>query len=109
MPKIGRMKNMSAETINSTQPAPKPPSVFSILANYRLIIFWLVLLAILANVLTLFLPKLVAGVIDSYIKHAFDLPTLFLEFGGFTIGIFVFTYLQSIVQTYASERVARDI
>ena len=67
------------------------------------------ILAIAANVLTLFLPKLVSGVIDSYIAGTFNLDKLIVEFGAFALGIFFFTYLQSMVQTYASERVARDL
>jgi ATP-binding cassette subfamily B protein len=72
-------------------------------------ISWLIALGIVANVLTLFLPRLVSSVIDSYIKGTLNISLLSLEFGGFSLGIFIFTYLQSIVQTYASERVARDV
>jgi ATP-binding cassette subfamily B protein len=89
--------------------APKAPSVFSILGPYRTTIILLVILAIAANVLTLFLPKLVSGVIDSYIKGDFSTMTLVIQFGSFSFGIFFFTYLQSIVQTYASERVGKDL
>src|SRR5882757_204606 len=90
-------------------PAPKAPSVFGLLGQYKVMIFWLIVLGIAANILTLFLPKFIAGVIDSFIRGTFDLPTLILQFGGFSLGILVFTYIQSIVQTYASERVARDL
>src|SRR5260370_1208573 len=90
-------------------PASKAPSVFSLLGQYRVMISWLIVLGIAANVLTLFLPKFIAGVIDSFIRGTFDLPTLLLQFGGFSLGILFFTYIQSIVQTYASERVARDL
>ncbi|MEI7489425.1 MAG: ABC transporter ATP-binding protein, partial [Chryseobacterium sp.] len=34
---------------------------------------------------------------------------LIIEFGSITLGILLFTYLQSILQTYASEKVGRDI
>ncbi|MES2087582.1 MAG: ABC transporter ATP-binding protein [Patescibacteria group bacterium] len=87
----------------------KPPSVFSILSPYKLQVFWLIVLAIAANTLTLFLPKFISGVIDSYIRGGLDLFALVLEFGGFAVGILFFTYVQSIVQTYASERVGRDL
>ena len=92
-----------------TQPASVTPSVFSILRNYRTVIFWLVVLAITANVLTLFLPTFVSGVIDSYIHGTLDLRALIIQFGGFTLGIFILTYLQSVVQIYVSEKVARDL
>lgn len=89
--------------------AIKAPSVFAILGRYRTWVTGLVLLAIAANVLTLFLPKFIAGVIDSYIHGEFDLFAFAIKFGSFSVGIFLFTYLQSIVQVYASERVARDL
>jgi ATP-binding cassette subfamily B protein len=39
----------------------------------------------------------------------FDSVTVGWEFGLACLGIFVFGYLQSLVQTFASERVARDM
>ncbi len=89
--------------------ALKTPSVFLLLKGYEGMIFWLVALAIAANVLTLYLPKLISHVIDSYITRTLDLQGLVIEFGAFALGIFIFTYLQTIVQTYASEKVARDL
>lgn len=90
-------------------PQTKPPSVFSLLGNYRTMIFWLIVLGIAANVLTLYLPKLVSNVIDAYLRGILDLQSLAIEFGLFSLGIFIFTYIQTIVQTYASETVARDL
>jgi ATP-binding cassette subfamily B protein len=87
----------------------KPPGVFTLLKRYRTMILWLVVLGVAANTLTLFLPRLISRVIDSYLAGVLDLPTLILQFGGFSLGILFFTYVQSIVQTYASEKVARDL
>jgi len=87
----------------------KAPSVFSLLGQYRVMIIWLVVLGVAANGLTLLLPKLISGVIDSFLKGTLDVPTLIFQFGGFSLGILIFTCVQSIVQTYASERVARDL
>lgn len=92
-----------------TPSTSKPPSVFSVLGPYRKAVVLLITLAIVANVLTLFLPKFVSGVIDAYVRGSVDVKQLVIQFGGITFGILVFTYLQSIVQTYASERVARDL
>jgi len=89
--------------------ASPTPSVFTLLGPYRTMIIGLVVLAVVANVLTLFLPKLISGVIDAYVRGTFDLPKLVFEFSAFAAGIFFFTALQSIVQTYASEKVARDL
>ncbi len=87
----------------------KKPSVFSLLGPYRKMIAGLILLALVANVLTLFLPKLVSGVIDSFMRGSLSTPNLIIQFTAFSLGIFIFTYLQSIVQTFASEKVARDL
>ena len=87
----------------------KTPSVFTLLSQYRSTFVWLILLGIGGNVLTLWLPRLISGVIDSYIRDTLDVRALILEFGSFSLGILLFSYAQSIVQTYVSERVARDI
>ncbi len=100
---------MPKKVTDKKEIAAKPPSVFSILGPYKVMIIWLTLLAIAANVLTLFLPRLVANIIDAYVRGTLNLQGLSIEFGGFALGIFFFTYLQTIVQTYASERVARDL
>ena len=89
--------------------ASKAPSVFTLLKDYRAMVIWLVVLGIAANVLTLYLPQLISHIIDGFISGKLNVRTLSYEFGAFAFGIFVFTYMQTIVQTYASERVARDL
>ena len=69
----------------------------------------LILFALLSNGLNLFLPKLIGNGIDDYSEGNFSFKSIITEFALLTIVIFIFTYLQSIVQTYASERVARDL
>jgi ATP-binding cassette subfamily B protein len=100
---------MPTQTKKAESSAPVVPSIFSILTPYRTWIIWLTLIAIVANVLTLYLPKLVSHGIDAYVTHTSNLPHLVLVFGLFALGIFLFTYLQSILQTYVSEKVARDM
>lgn len=72
-------------------------------------IVWLIVLALISNGLNLVIPILISKSIDSYSAGQFDWRTIVLEFLSATLLIFVFTYVQSIVQTYASERVARDL
>ena len=69
----------------------------------------LVFLTIAGNALNLVVPKLISHAIDAYTQRTFVLSTTVLQF--FLVGFFVFalTYLQSIAQTYASERVAKDL
>ncbi|MES2006913.1 MAG: ABC transporter ATP-binding protein, partial [Patescibacteria group bacterium] len=97
------------EKIKDTTAASKAPSIFSILIPYRTMVVWLILLAIASNVLTLFLPRLISSVIDGFISGTLELPALVIEFSAFSFAIFILTYLQSIVQTYSSEMVGRDM
>jgi ATP-binding cassette subfamily B protein len=74
--------------------------------------WWIVLLAFLtlvANALNLVIPKIIAASIDSYTKGAFDLHGVTIEFFFVSLFIMMFMYLQSIVQTFSSERVARNL
>ncbi len=88
---------------------PSEPSVFGILGPYRALIAWLALLSVASNGLTLWLPKIISKAIDAYARHSFVLSDVAWLFGGVSFAIFILVYLQSIAQTYASERVARDI
>ena len=72
-------------------------------------IYLLIFLALLSNGVNLLLPKLIANGIDAYTAGTFLIKPVLLEFSGAILLIFIFTYLQSVVQTYASERVARDL
>jgi len=69
----------------------------------------LVVMTILGNSLNLLVPKLISRAIDSYAQQNLVLTTFAIEFFVVGIGIFVFAYLQALAQTYASERVARDL
>jgi ATP-binding cassette subfamily B protein len=90
----------------------KPPSgagLVVLLKPYRLLIAMLVVLTIAGNALNLLVPKIISRSIDSYTQQTFVLSTSVLQFFIVAALVFVLTYLQSIVQTYASERVARDL
>lgn len=87
----------------------KKPSVFSLLASYKGLIFLLIFFALLSNGINLLLPKIIAEGIDTYTNKTFNLDSILFQFALAIVLVFIFTYLQSIVQTYASERVARDL
>ena len=72
-------------------------------------ILLLILLALVSNGINLVLPMLVKHAIDDYAAGTFVLRTIVIEFLAATLLILVFSYGQSIVQTFASERVARDL
>lgn len=88
---------------------PKGPNVFALLGPYKKLIIGLVVLALLSNGLTLWLPKIISHGIDGYLRGGSPLRTILLEFGIASGFIFIFTYLQNVVQTFASERIARDL
>ena len=87
----------------------KQPGLFSLLKPYKFLLFLLVIFTIIGNAFNLVVPKIIANAIDTYAKKNFILNHLILEFSIIAVLIFIFTYLQNIVQVYVSERVARDI
>ncbi|WP_020606454.1 ABC transporter ATP-binding protein [Spirosoma spitsbergense] len=95
----------------SPQEVPKKKSLplLVLLKPYTRTVLGLVLLALLSNGINLVLPMLIAHGIDDYSAGTFALRTTLIQFMVATGLIFVFTYWQSVVQTYASERVARDL
>jgi len=80
-----------------------------LLKPYRALISILIAITILGNTLNLLVPRIIAHAIDNYTQQRLILPTLVVEFFAAALGIFVFSYLQAVAQTYASERVARDL
>jgi ATP-binding cassette subfamily B protein len=94
---------------NSSKPQrPTGPGVFSILGPYKRMIFLLALFALVTNVLNLLIPKIIATSIDAYTTGTLVVNAMIWKFSLATLLIFIFLYLQSIVQTYTSERVAKD-
>ncbi|MFA5249108.1 MAG: ABC transporter ATP-binding protein [Candidatus Paceibacterota bacterium] len=85
------------------------PSLLGLLRPYAFWITALVVLTVAASGLNLVVPKIISNAIDAYGQGNFVLQILVTELSLATIFIFILTYLQSIVQTYASERVARDL
>lgn len=87
----------------------KQESIFNLLKNYKAIIILLVVVTIIANALSIVVPKIIAKAIDNYSAGSFLITNLLIEFSVIAFFIFVFTYLQNIIQIYASEKVARDL
>src|SRR4051812_252589 len=101
---------------------PKGPGLSSLLKPYKGLITLLVVLAFFSNGISLVIPKIIAAAIDTFGSHQqnaqhvkatfgdilVEFHGIIIQFIGAAIAVLIFTYLQSIVQTYASERVARD-
>lgn len=96
----------------------KKTGIFGLLKPYRGLLALLIIFALISNSVSLWLPKIIGHGIDTYIqaythsmgKHFdFNLNPVILKFSLAILFIFIFSYLQSIIQTYTSERVARDL
>jgi len=84
-------------------------NLFSVLGPYRRLIGLLALLTIIANAASLFVPKIVSRAIDSFSSGSFSADVTVAELLAVAVVVFAFTYLQSVLQAYTGERVARDM
>jgi len=87
----------------------KSPSVFEVLRPYRLLIVVLVVLALLSNAVNLIIPQLISMAIDSVDEPDFTMTRIVVLFVGAAVAIFILQLLQGFMQTYASEKVAKDV
>ncbi len=90
-------------------PQQKQKGLLNLLGPYKGIIALLTCVTIIPNIVSLLIPQIVGHAIDSYTLGIFMLSTTIWQFSLATITILIFTILQSTIQTYASERVARDM
>jgi ATP-binding cassette subfamily B protein len=102
-------KGKSGEKPGPEKTGDKKPGITSLLTPYRGLIVILILLSFLASTTSLLIPKIIAYAIDGYTHGLFKPERTILWFVGLGLLGFIFTYLQSLVQTYASEKVARDL
>ncbi|PZF71791.1 ABC transporter ATP-binding protein [Taibaiella soli] len=87
----------------------KPPGILHLLKPYRGLTLLLLLFTLLSNAINLWLPRIIAHSIDAFNAGIFEYRSVITEFLVAITSILVFAYLQSIIQTYASEKVARDL
>jgi ATP-binding cassette, subfamily B, bacterial len=99
---------MGNKKIKVEKPKQKAPGLSSLMKPYRRMIVLLIFFALLSNGINLILPRIIASGIDSYPSH-YTLQRILIEFLSASFVIFIFTYLQSILQTNTAERVARDL
>lgn len=85
------------------------PNVFVAFKPYRTMISVLAVCVIIASGLGLVIPRLVARGIDTYAAGTLDMQALAIEFSAVAVGILLFTYGQSLFQTFLAEKVAREL
>ncbi len=88
---------------------PAKPKLTSLLKPYMKMIILLIFFVLIGNGINLIIPKIISHGIDSYTGGNYNFKTIAIEFFAASLVIFIFAYLQSILQTYTSERVAKDL
>jgi ATP-binding cassette subfamily B protein len=83
--------------------------VFSVLRSYSARVSLLIFITLAGNSVNLIIPKIISRGIDAFSGNRFDLGRVLLEFFIASAAIFIFTFIQYLLQTYTSERVARDM
>jgi len=69
----------------------------------------LIIMALLGSGINMLIPKIIAHGIDTFSTNKFNSRSVIIQFLVAGTLIFIFTFLQNIIQTYASERVAKDL
>lgn len=89
--------------------SPARPTVFALLRRYPVYTFLLVLFTILANGLGLLVPRIIATGMDTFSTLQQVPPFLLWQSGLVVAGVFVFAFAQSVMQSFTSEIIARDL
>jgi len=99
----------SEKKVKKKEEKASKSNIFGVLKPYKLMIFSLIGFAILSNAANLVIPKIISHGIDDFSSGSFSYKRIILEFLAASFVIFVFSFLQGLLQTFASERVARDL
>jgi len=88
---------------------PRMPSLMPLLKPYKAQMILLIILTVAGSAVGLLVPLFVQKGIDAFTSGHLDLASELTALAALAVGTFVFNNLQNIVQTVASERVARDL
>jgi ATP-binding cassette subfamily B protein len=83
--------------------------LFGLAKPYIWFLICVLVVSLVSNGLGLIIPKITASVLDTFHEPDFKLINYLLIFGLITILIFVFSAVQSVLQTYLSEKIAKDL
>ena len=86
-----------------------PLKIFSLAKPYLWFIVGILIISLASNGLSLIIPKMIASVLDTFQRSDFKLSNYLGIFSLITISILVFSAIQSVLQTYLSERIGRDL
>jgi len=84
-------------------------TLLKLLQEYPKSVFFLTISVFVANIFYLIVPKFISTGIDSYAEGQLVGATFYFQFTLVAIGMFVFTYIQSILETYLSEKASYNL
>jgi ATP-binding cassette, subfamily B, bacterial len=93
----------------TSTPHTYPLTLKDILVQHIRPVLMLVFLAVTANVLALFFPKIIALGVDTYTNGTFSIRYISQLFIGLAVLVLISTFLQSIAEVYVSEKAARAL
>jgi len=85
------------------------PNIFGLLKPYKWIVLLLIVFTLIGNTANLLIPKIISHGIDTFNGGNYQGKKIIIVFLVVSIVILVFSYIQSIIQTYTAERVAFDL
>ncbi len=100
---------MRSHTSKADSVKGQKSGLFSVIGPYRGFVILLILLALGGSAINLIIPRIIAVAIDDFSANSFNAGQIIVQFLLAASGIFVFTFLQGVVQTITAERVALDM
>ena len=98
------------ETLKNGNKAKKRKTgIFVLLRPYKGMVILLVVFALISNAANLIIPRIISHGIDTFNAGDYQVNSILIEFLVAAFIIFFFTFLQTIVQTYAAEKVGYDL
>ncbi len=87
----------------------KRAGLFSVLGPYKGIVIVLIIMALAGSAVNLLIPRIIAHAIDAFSANNFNIRIVIMQFLAAAAGIFIFTLSQGLIQTFTSEKVAKDL
>jgi ATP-binding cassette, subfamily B, bacterial len=100
---------MSKNNTKRADGAEQKSGLFGVLGPYKAIVILLIIMALGGSSINLLIPKIIASSIDSFSTNSFKAGPVITKFLIAAFGIFIFTFMQGVLQTLTSERVAKDL
>ena len=99
---------MNPKRSRADQDTKKEAGLFSVILPYRGHVILLIIMALAGSSINLLIPRIISRSIDAFASHRFDAVTVITEFIAASLGIFIFTLMQGIIQALTAEKVAKE-